>query len=71
MKGEQELKFEAQLHELECMAEFAAELALDLNPSKERPGLCEIEMSKGDRLSFCCFDMKRRIEELQDILTCA
>ncbi len=55
-----------QLHELECMAEFAAGLAEDLDGGEAKPGFFQIEISKGDRLAFCCYDMLRRINLVRD-----
>ena len=49
-------QIDGQLHELECMTEFASGLAEDLDGNEAKPGFFQIEMSKGDRLAFCCYD---------------
>ena len=61
-------KIDRQLHELECMSEFAADLSMHLDGDQAPPGFCKIELAMGDRLTFCCVDIKRRIEELRDTM---
>jgi hypothetical protein len=59
---------DGQLHDLECMAEFAALLAEDLTGDEAKPGFLTIELGKGDRLAFCCYDILRRINAVRDSL---
>jgi hypothetical protein len=64
-------KIENQLFELGCMSDFAAELATGFDREGAGPGFFRIELDAGERLAFCCIDIQRRIEALQDTLTCA
>jgi hypothetical protein len=55
---------DSALHDIKYMADFAAELAGNLDATGAQPGNFQISMSEGNRLAFCCNDILRRIEEL-------
>jgi hypothetical protein len=56
----------SSLQEIQHMAEFAAGLAADgLGANEAQPGYFQIRTTEGNQLAFCCYDILRRIKELQ------
>lgn len=56
----------SQLQEIQHMAEFASGLAADcLDGNGATPGFFQIPTGEGNQLAFCCYDILKRIKELQ------
>jgi hypothetical protein len=52
------------LQDIKYMAEFAAELIVNLDGINALPGQFSISTEEGNRLAFACNDTLRRVEEL-------
>lgn len=68
MSGDILNEIDGQLQDIKYMAEFAAELSGEMDGNGAKEGYFHIPRDQGNRLCFCCNDMLRRINELQDRL---
>jgi hypothetical protein len=59
------------LQDIKYMAEFAAELVVNLDGNNAPPGFFSISIDEGNRLGFACNETLRRVEELIESLSAA